>query len=90
MDSPGGKGEFVFGVDDHLLELNHNEEQPAVRTRISRSDIADLCVAALSAGKGKKVSLDCITVPSSTRSTLMGHGHSFRMVSPGMGIPEAA
>ena len=33
------------------------------QTRISHEDVAELCVAALSVGKGKKISFDCITSP---------------------------
>jgi hypothetical protein len=57
IDSPGGKEEFVLDVDDHLYE------GPKRSTRISREDLADLCVAALSVGKGQHVSFDCITRP---------------------------
>jgi len=54
VDTPGGKEDFALDVDDKLLELHS-------RTQISREDLADLCVAALGAGKGQKVSFDCIT-----------------------------
>jgi len=66
VDSPGGRDEFVLGMDDKLYDLNHKQRKNS--TSISREDLADLCVAALSVGKGKKVSLDCITISSSESS----------------------
>ena len=54
VDSPGGVEEIVLDVDDHLGKMHS-------RTRISREDLADLCVAALTVGAGQKVSFDCIT-----------------------------
>ncbi|KAG7337201.1 NAD-dependent epimerase/dehydratase [Nitzschia inconspicua] len=57
IDTPGGKEEFVLDVDDQLYK------GPNRSTRISREDLADLCVASLSVGKGQKVSFDCITRP---------------------------
>ena len=54
MDTPGGKDKFLLDVDDNLGE----DYYP---TRICREDLADLCVAALSVGKGQSVSFDCIT-----------------------------
>lgn len=85
VDSPGGHEEFMLGVDDELYYLYHKKKEssdkPKAVTRISREDLADLCVAALSAGKGKKVSLDCITVSpsessSSSSSSLLSNGQS--------------
>jgi len=66
VDSPGGRDEFVLGMDDKLYDLNHKQRKNS--TSISREDLADLCVAALSVGKGKKVSFDCITISSSESS----------------------
>jgi hypothetical protein len=57
VDTPGGKEDFVLDVDDKLYQ------GPNRSTRISREDLADLCIAALSCGKGQKVSFDCITRP---------------------------
>lgn len=57
IDTPGGMEEFVLDVDDNLYQ------GPNKSTRIGREDLADLCVAALSVGKGQKVSFDCITRP---------------------------
>jgi hypothetical protein len=57
VDTPGGKEEFVFDVDDNLYQ------GPNRSTRISREDLADLCIASLAVGKGQKVSFDCITRP---------------------------
>ena len=71
MDSPGGKEEFVLDVDDKLYQ------GPNRSTRIGREDLAELGVAALSVGKGQKVSFDCITRPiaypadSSTNKKMM-------------------
>jgi hypothetical protein len=81
-DTPGGQEEFVLDVDDNLYQMdnqNHdhencnsnskNRQSHRSMTRISREDVAELCVAALSAGKGEKISFDCITLPSSTVSS---------------------
>mmetsp|Transcript_26256 Transcript_26256/g.46652 ORF Transcript_26256/g.46652 Transcript_26256/m.46652 type:complete len:353 (-) Transcript_26256:1098-2156(-) len=57
LDTPGGNEEFVLDVDDNLYQ------GPKRSTRISREDLAELCVAALSVAKGQKVSFDCITRP---------------------------
>jgi hypothetical protein len=46
--------EYVLDVDDKLGK-SHS------RTCISREDVAELCVAALSVAKGQNVSFDCIT-----------------------------
>jgi hypothetical protein len=73
VDTPGGLEEYVLGVDDELYELNHRKNSTSGEkrsvTRISREDVAELCVAALSAGKGKKKSFDCITMTTSAIST---------------------
>jgi len=73
VDTPGGLEEYVLGVDDELYELNHHKNSTSGQkrsvTRISREDVAELCVAALSAGKGKKKSFDCITMTPSAIST---------------------
>ena len=52
-DTEGGISSFILDVNDQLL----NEEKKS----ISRKDVASLCIAALSIGKGKKLSFDCIT-----------------------------
>lgn len=54
MDTPGGMEEFVLDVDDKITTYHD-------RTRISREDVADLCVAALSCTQN--CSFDCITIP---------------------------
>ena len=51
-DGPGGMNELILDVDDKLLE---NEKRS-----ISRADVANLCIAALTEGRGKHVSFDCI------------------------------
>lgn len=75
VDTPGGREEFVLGVDDDLYESNHHKnttsDEKRAMTRISREDVAELCVAALSAGKGKQISFDCITVSPSALSSLL-------------------
>lgn len=77
VDAPGGLEEFVLGVDDELYDINHHKSNTTssdlrAMTRISREDVAELCVAALSAGKGKKTSFDCITMsPSTITSSLL-------------------
>jgi len=82
VDSRGGLEEFVLGVDDELHDLIHHSNSNSNSNitsstkmgslnRISREDVAELCVAALSVGKGKKISFDCITVsPSSISSSV--------------------
>jgi len=76
VDIPGGQEEFVLGVDDELYGFSHpknstSKENRAGGTRIGREDVAELCVAALSVGKGKQISFDCITVsPSAISSAL--------------------
>lgn len=52
-DTPGGKEDFVLDVNDTLMKRS--------KKSISRADVAALCLAALSVGKGKKSSLDCVT-----------------------------
>jgi uncharacterized protein YbjT (DUF2867 family) len=52
-DTPPGQEEYVIDVDDKLI-VNKKRS-------ISRGDVADLCIAALTVGKGKKVALDVIT-----------------------------
>ena len=54
MDTPGGEEEFVLDVDD---EIYNKYDQ----TRISREDVANLCVASL--GSDQNASFDCITIP---------------------------
>ena len=54
VDTPGGQERFLLDVDDKLLSRK--------RTRISREDVAELCVSALDVCRDQKVSLDCITV----------------------------
>jgi nucleoside-diphosphate-sugar epimerase len=56
IDSPAGEEELVLDVDDKLMK---NEKRS-----ISREDVANLCVAALTVGSdGKSVSFDCISRP---------------------------
>lgn len=54
-DTPVGEEEYVLDVNDNLLKNK--------KRSISRGDVANLCVAALSIGKGKRIALDCITQP---------------------------
>jgi len=54
VDTPAGVEDFVLDVDDKLMQNK--------KRSISREDVANLCVAALVHGQGKKVVLDCITV----------------------------
>jgi len=81
VDAPGGSEEYVLGVNDELYKLNHrqnntssnitdaSEKRRGAVTHISREDVAEMCVAALSAGKGKKISFDCITMTPSAISS---------------------
>jgi len=50
-DGIGGISEIMLDIDDELMK---NEERS-----ISRSDLAMLCIASLTIGKGKNVSFDC-------------------------------
>ena len=54
-DNASGEERYVLDVDDELLKRKKHS--------ISRSGVADMCVAALVKGTGKKVALDCITEP---------------------------
>lgn len=55
IDTDPGIEQLVLDVDDVLMSNK--------KRSISRADVANLCVAALSVGKAKKVSFDCITRP---------------------------
>jgi len=55
-DDPAGQNQYVMDVDDVLIENKENRS-------IARADVAKLCVAALTAGKGQKVALDVVTKP---------------------------
>eukprot|EP00549_Striatella_unipunctata_P025265 CAMPEP_0118694818 /NCGR_PEP_ID=MMETSP0800-20121206/12781_1 /TAXON_ID=210618 ORGANISM="Striatella unipunctata, Strain CCMP2910" /NCGR_SAMPLE_ID=MMETSP0800 /ASSEMBLY_ACC=CAM_ASM_000638 /LENGTH=250 /DNA_ID=CAMNT_0006593419 /DNA_START=548 /DNA_END=1300 /DNA_ORIENTATION=- len=52
-DTPGGVEEFILDVDDALLQRKPRS--------ISRADVAQLAVAALSVADQNNVSFDCIT-----------------------------
>lgn len=58
---PGGLVDNAAGVEDFVLDVDDKLMANKKRS-ISREDVANLCVAALVHGQGKKVSLDCITV----------------------------
>ncbi|KAL7562127.1 hypothetical protein ACA910_016689 [Epithemia clementina (nom. ined.)] len=67
-DDPPGEKKFVLDVDDKLIQRQQKS--------ISRADVASLCLASLTVGKGQKVALDVITAdrnsqepPDSTAST---------------------
>uniref|UniRef100_A0A7S4NGZ4 NAD(P)-binding domain-containing protein n=2 Tax=Odontella aurita TaxID=265563 RepID=A0A7S4NGZ4_9STRA len=53
VDTPPGEKEFVLDIDDKLLEHENRS--------ISRADVARLCVASLSVGKGRCASFDVIS-----------------------------
>lgn len=53
VDKDEGTEKFVLDVDDKLLQNK--------KRAISRTEVANLCVAALTVGKGQNVSFDCIT-----------------------------
>jgi hypothetical protein len=55
VDTPAGEEELLLDVDDKLIENK--------KRSISRGDVANLCVAALTVGKEQSVSFDCITRP---------------------------
>lgn len=52
-DRPGGISDFVLDVDDKLRTKG--------KCSISRADLASLCIASLTVGKGIKLDFDCIT-----------------------------
>ena len=54
--------QLVFDVDDKLLENK--------KRSISRADVANLCLAALTVGKDRSVSFDCITKETSEGETV--------------------
>lgn len=56
-DTPAGQEEIVIDVNDKLLNNTQHRS-------ISRGDVANLCVAALSVGKPQKVAFDCVTKPA--------------------------
>jgi hypothetical protein len=64
---PGGLVDTEPGIENYVLDVNDNLMNNTKRS-ISRADVANLCVAALSIGKGKKIALDCITQPTSPES----------------------
>lgn len=65
---PGGLTDSAAGVEDFVLDVDDNLMQNKKRS-ISREDVANLCVASLVHGKGRKVSLDCITVAAEEGKT---------------------
>lgn len=54
IDTPGGQEDYILDVDDKIYD-KYNQ------TRISREDVASLCVASLTSKQN--ASFDCITVP---------------------------
>jgi len=62
MDTPGSMEELILDVDDNLI----NREKRS----ISRSDVANLCVAALMRGEGNNVSFDAIAAPVEEGATV--------------------
>jgi hypothetical protein len=58
VDTPAGQRELWLDVDDKLMVNNPRS--------IPRGDVANLCIAALTVGKAKKVAFDCITRPPVT------------------------
>merc|ERR1712232_703502 len=52
-DGQPGVEDIILDVDDKLMECE--------KRSIARGDVASLCVAALTVGIGKNVSLDCIS-----------------------------
>lgn len=72
-DGHAGEEDFVLDVNDKLLERK--------KRSISRADVANLCVASLSEGEGKKIALDCITQP-------VGEGGATKVRSPEEALKE--
>ncbi len=54
--------QFVLDVDDKLIERK--------KRSISRADVANLCLAALTLGNKRSVSFDCITAEKSEGETV--------------------
>lgn len=68
-DATANIEQLVLDVDDKFMSMKHRS--------ISRADVTNLCLAALSVGKDKKISFDCITkaveagtIPSSATEVL--------------------
>jgi hypothetical protein len=95
--------EFVLDVDDNIYNRRHyhhrhhdergvDDNERHERTCISRTDVADLCIAALSVGRHRKMSFDCITRPrqgkrsrpmiTAATATEAAHDHSEPTTSP--------
>jgi hypothetical protein len=55
-----GSEQFVLDVNDNMLK------NKKLRAGISRVEVANLCVAALTVGKHQSVSFDCITTLPTT------------------------
>lgn len=53
-DTPGGKNDIAFDVDDKLRN--------GKKTSITRSDVARLCVASLTTSNGRDASFDCVNI----------------------------
>lgn len=53
---PGGVSDFVIDVNDKLMSK--------AKCSISRADLANLCIASLSVGRGEKLNFDCISKDS--------------------------
>ena len=53
-DTPGGKNDIKFDVDD---KLRHGKG-----TSITRSDVARLCIASLTVSNNRDASFDCVNI----------------------------
>lgn len=54
-DATANIEQLILDVDDKFMSMKQRS--------ISRADVANLCLVALSVGKDKKISFDCITQP---------------------------
>ncbi len=62
LDKEEGVEQYVLDVDDKLIERK--------KRSISRADVANLCIAALTVGNRKGVSFDCVTEEANEGETV--------------------
>jgi hypothetical protein len=70
LDKEEGIEQFVLDVDDKLIERK--------KRSISRADVANLCIAALTLGNKRSVSFDCITTEGSEGETVRSAEEALR------------
>jgi hypothetical protein len=70
LDKEEGIEQLVLDVDDKLIERK--------KRSISRADVANLCIAALTLGNKRSVSFDCITTEGSEGDTVKSAEEALR------------